>query len=134
MSHLDDARQRLFEGLKTVLPDGRVSKTTPSSVVAPAVWIETPSLSERAQGNSTFIVATFPVMMAVDGDQRVQVLTLDELTARVWDASRIERGNPVSSSPSTIDVGGPNLRAATVNVDIVIVSRNLCNTPIVEEA
>jgi hypothetical protein len=132
VNQLSDARQRLHKALSPILAEGRVHPLPPSQIVSPCIYIETPVGSLSVQGQATLVTANFPVVIVVDGDQKSQVLTLDELIARVWDAIRtVDRGNPTSWSPGSLDVGGVSQRSATVIAEIVITARTLCDPPIV---
>lgn len=129
MDKLTTARQALFDALASVLEDGRVSLYPPAQVVSPCVWIETSRGGLTQSGNSTLLLASFPVVMVVDGDVKPQSLNLDALIARVHDRARTV-GNVNGWSARPIDVGGPTLRAAEMTVDIIITARTLCDPPI----
>lgn len=109
--------------------NGRVQPYPPAQVVAPCVWVEQPTGSTATIGVVAGLVdvATFPVAIVYDGADRAQVAGLDELVARVWDAARTV-GEPTSFRPQTLDVGGPNLRATVVDVEMRIGARTLCGS------
>lgn len=127
MGRLADARDSLFLALEGVLPEGRVHRVTPSTVAAPAVWLDTARVEERSAGNGVIIVATFPAFCVVDGAEKAQLEELDETVARVWDAAEKARNaSPARAQAQPLDVGGPSLRATVVDLEVVITSRTLC--------
>lgn len=130
MDRLTDARNVLFAALSPTLPLGRWSAHPPSSVVAPCGWIETSAASFQSSGNAQILVATFPVVVVADGDVKVQSVSLDQLIATTYDALR-KVGTVVGWSPNSIDVGGPSLRSARIEVSIPITARTLCDPPII---
>lgn len=109
--------------------NGRVSAHPPAQAVPPCVWIEQPTGSTDTVGAAAgrVDVATFPIAVVYDGADRAQVAGLDELVARVWDAARTV-GEPTGFRPQPLDVGGPNLRATVVEVDMHIGARTLCGS------
>lgn len=128
---LTDARNSLYAQLVPLLDAGRVSAYPPASVVAPCYWIETATGGQQTAGSATYFVATFPVVAVVDGDVKIQSLTLDEMIARAVDALRkAKTADVLSWQASSLDVGGPTLRAATIQVAVGLVARTLCDPPL----
>lgn len=127
-SKLEARREELYDALKPLLPEGRVTKYVPAQVVAPCMWIEAARVATNAVGAGGLVMtATFPIVGVVDGSQQNQAATTDEITARMWDAAELVVGATVQDAePSTLDVGGPELRAVTVNVAVPIRGRGLC--------
>jgi len=123
MSAIADARTALHVELVaafTVTP-WRVHRTTPAMVTAPSVWIDSVSLDT----DGPFVVATFPIVIVVDGAVRPQVEALDDKLALVWTvAERV--GLPQTARPQSLDVGGASLRAHTLDVQIPLDARTLC--------
>jgi len=144
VSVLSDARAVLYDALAHVFDDpvpvlggdpiqftaGRSQPYPPQDFVAPCVWVEQPRGSTRQVGTTgltTVDYVTLPVAVVYDGSDRAQVAGLDELVARVWDAARTV-GEPVGFQPQPVDVGGPNLRATVVDVDMPIAALTFCGT------
>lgn len=133
MNRLADARTRLHAALVPILPDGRVHKFAPSSVVSPCIYLDAAAGSVVTQGSTTMLRAVFPVVAIADGDTNPQGLTLDDLTAQIWDRARLAGiSNAVSWSPGNVDVGGVNQRSVTVVVEMFVTARTLCDPPISE--
>ena len=95
------------------------------------MWIDQPNGTEEQVGEFGTVlldVVTFPVAVVYDGADRAQVAGLDELVARVWDAARTV-AHPVRFEPRPVDVGGTNLRATFVDVDMRLGAVTLCAAP-----
>lgn len=104
--------------------------------LTPGGWIDSPTLAASGAG----LVATFPVVFAVDGNDRTQVQRLDALLSIVWTrllAVRIPAGlrlaagstvEPVTAGPEQLDIGGPSTRSITLVVRVPIGTRTLCPT------
>ena len=130
-NRLASARQQLYTALVPALPAGRVTSHPPGQLVSPAVYIDTPTGAIQTEGRGQFLVATFPVICVADGAPKPQALSVDDLIAAVWDASR-DAGTPSGWFSYPLDVGGVSLRAATVNVDVPLIGRTLCDPPLIE--
>jgi hypothetical protein len=128
-NRLSTARLALFTALGPALAPGRVSLHPPGQLVSPAIYIDTPGGTIATEGRGQFLVATFPVVCVADGAPGPQAASVDELIALVWDLSR-EVGTASGWFSYPLDVGGPSLRAATVNVDVPLVGRTLCDPPL----
>ena len=127
LSHVFDQPVPIQDGDPLQFSAERVHAYPPQTVVAPCVWVEQPRGGENVVGDlGTVLVddATFPVAVVYDGSDRAQVAGLDELVARVWDAARTV-GHPIRFEPGPLDVGGPNLRATFVDVDMRIAALTL---------
>jgi hypothetical protein len=122
MSAISDARTELHEVLKTItLATWRVHRTAPAQLTAPCVFIDDWSIVPSA----SLIAVVFPIVAVVDGAQHRQIEELDELGAAVWTAAS-KIGTPRSSTPVSLDVGGPSLRAHQMSVEIVMTASTLC--------
>ena len=109
---------------------GRVAATPPvgNPYVSPYVWIDQPEGAIQTVGTNTRLsIATFPVWIGYDGAVKAQVLGLDDLVAKVWDACfHVPAARPVGWSPSVFDVGGTAVRGVVVNVDVTLGALTLC--------
>ena len=123
MTGVADARTELYEALQSVTPaTWRVFRTAPAQVVAPSTFIDSPSILTNTPG---IVTVSFPVVMVVDGAQHRQLEQLDELLAAVWtEASKV--GNPTTSNPVALDVGGPTLRAQVLTIEIDMAAVAMC--------
>lgn len=143
---LDDARTLLH----TVLADAfelvgwgrdRADRYPPSPIRAPGGWVDAATLSPAGQG----LAAMFPLMIAVDGTDRGQVVRLDALLAVLWerlaalrvptDSERLQRGSMLTlltAGPDDVDLGGVNTRALSFAVQVPIAPRTLCPTVLTE--
>ena len=122
MSAIADARTVLYDTLTLAVTEWwRVHRTTPDTIAAPCMWIDSVSLDTDAP----FVVATFPVVVVVDGTNRRQVEALDDTLAVVWTAAE-QVGLPQTARPQSLDVGGTSLRAHTLDVQIALDARTLC--------
>ena len=127
MNALADARGALAAVLEPIMP-GRVAPYAPGTMFsAPYVWVgDDTGRPERAGSNSTFIVATYPVWIAVDGEDRAQIALLDDLKARVWDACEATAGlQPRQWVPRELS-DRPRTRCAVIDVAVTITARTLC--------
>jgi hypothetical protein len=111
-------------------------------VVIPGGWVDLPTVSSQGAG----LVATFPIIVAVDGAQHEQVRRLDALTAVLLerlralkiplDAPRLPRGSTLqilTAGLDDLDLGNANARAVTVTVQVPIAPRTLCPTALTEQ-
>jgi hypothetical protein len=132
-SRVSDARTALYDALTAAMAPlpWRSHRVTPAQVVAPAVWLESVELVATTVETISVTVATFPVVIVVDGLERRQIEELDDLIARMWDAVRTAGGEPSSSRPVSLDVGGPNLRAQVIRVEYELVAATLCGGELV---
>lgn len=99
-------------------------------VVVPGGWVDAATVSRQGHG----IVATFPLILAVDGTDEKQVERLDALTAILWEllyAAKF-RGAAVdvlTAGLDDLDLGaGVNTRAVTVTAQVPLAVRTLCPT------
>jgi len=124
---VSEARTTLHSALQTVavMQWWRVHRVIPDQIAAPTIYIDSVELAREPFNDATFIVATFPIVMVVDGAVRAQVETLDDMIAHVWDAASAV-GEPSRTRPFSLDAGGPSLRAHTMDVDMPLLARTLC--------
>lgn len=105
----------------------RAYRTPPLQPVTPAVWLGVPIITTLG----SIIGQTWPITMAVDGDQPEQADTLYEIIARVWDEVARESGfNPDAVRPENIAIQGTEgpttAFAAVMSVDCSTGARTMC--------
>lgn len=128
MTAIAEARTELHDALKTVTPSTwRVHRMAPQQITAPMIFIDAFTIGTP---NSGLVNVSFPVVMVVDGTVSAQLEQLDDLTSAVWSAA-VRVGSPLSSSPASLDVGGPSLRAQVLVVEIVMAAITLCSPSLV---
>ena len=125
---VSDARTRLYDAVVAELAEfpWRVHRVTPAQIAAPTVYLDSVELFVDRSTGPGLIVATFPVVMIVDGTVRAQVEALDDLVARVWSALLGIGADPTDARPYALDVGGPSLRAQGVRADVMLQALTLC--------
>lgn len=128
-TRLDVWRTTLHDALRLAfayLGDVRVHAVPPDQVVAPCVWLDVPAVAPDAR-TAGVIATDWPVYLVVDGTERSAVALLDQLVANAWDALDATPGvRVIRSRPTSMDVGGPNLRGVIVDVAASITGRTLC--------
>lgn len=142
---LDDARGILHGVLAATFADvgwavERVDRYPLLTPLTPGGWVDAATLSAQGAG----LVATFPLVFAVDGSDRTQVERLDALLAIVWsrlEAVKIPAGlrlqagstvQPMTAGPQQLDIGGPSVRSITLVVQVPISPRTLCPTALTD--
>jgi hypothetical protein len=131
-NRLADARQRLVDALLPVLP-GRVEPYPPAARwAAPRVWIEQPEITRATLGTRTTVaVATFPIWIAYDGANRAQVVGLDDLVSKCWDAVMHAGADPQLARREQIDISPQSaLRACVLFADVTLSAVTLCLPPV----
>ena len=82
---------------------GRVAATPPTQAPYPPpyIWLDQPDLGIQTAGTNTRLsVVTFPVWIAYDGAVKAQVVGLDDIVAKVWDATlAVAAARPVNADP-----------------------------------
>lgn len=145
---LDDARTLLHAELLATFgrvgwsTDGRVHEYPVINPATPGAWVDVPTLSAQGRG----LVATFPLGVVVDGNERAQVARLDALLAILWErleAVRIPDDSPRLAAGSTLQVmtagpepfdigGGPTTRSTALVVQVPLSPRSLCPTALTD--
>ena len=129
-SKIAEARTSLYDALQgAALAPWRVHRVPPSNPPAPCVWVG-PYVQNL---NGPAIIISFPVVAVYDGVDRRQVEALDDLGAAISDAIWRAKGRPVRSFASTIQLGGPSLRAIEYQADFTVQGVTLC-MPALQEA
>jgi hypothetical protein len=144
---LDDARAALFEAVQRIWvalgwPAERAEQWPPTTVRAPAAWVDVPVMHQApTQAGATF-AATFPVVFAVDGGEQQQVELMDRLLAYGWqelDAVRIgpaggQRAVIVQTfGPEDVDTGGALVRGLVARVQVPLQTRTLCRQKLAQD-
>jgi len=135
MTRTEEARGRLVDVLTPLMPAGRVQRYCPDQVVAPGIWIDQESRDRVRESNVVTTVVTFPIVIVADGAGVAQQRTLTAVADAVWDAANTV-GRCLRSTPGWRDPGAPqspasysgpaSLRAVTIEVELVITARTLC--------
>ena len=128
MGAIADARAKLYAAAQAAVPSmpWRVFDTSPAQVTAPAVWIDSVELGLDVVETAGIIAATFPIYVVVDGTVKAQVAALDELVATLWTEVSCAGGDPISCRSISLDVGGINLRAQVMRVDVLLAAQTFC--------
>lgn len=139
---IDDARKLLHaELLATFAAVGwsaeRALEYPPITPPTPGAWVDVPTLSAQGAG----LVATFPIGVAVDGNERSQVARLDGLLAILWtrlEAVKIPEGlrlvagstlQVMTAGPEQLEIGGgPTVRSIALVAQVPVSVRTLCPT------
>lgn len=133
MKGVRQARRALHAALVPLLNEGRVQPYADGTPVPPWISIGSPRLSRRTESNNnTFTVATFPVVIRVDGSTTAQLEQLDDLVVEVWQRASALPGRwcrAVASTPSTADLAGTgsgSTQTQTVDVEIGVEPISWC--------
>lgn len=143
---LHDALRTMFAALATHAaghPDNvagwhpdRAHLHVPRQVVTPAGWVEVPTVHQAPDATSARLGATFPVFVALDGDDRAQAETQDQVLAVGWDALSAVKVNNLrvtvqTAGPGEIDVGGTTQRGIVFSVQVGLMRSTWCSQTIV---
>lgn len=122
------ARTKLHDALSADagLAPWRVHRVTPTQIAAPCVYLDSVELSLDSVPGAAIVAAIFPVIIVVDGTVRPQIERLDDVLAHVWTAAVEAGGDPQSSRPVALDVGGPTLRAHALRVEMPVLALSMC--------
>lgn len=143
LNALDDARTLVHGAVAAAFTEigwnaERVDRYPLLTPLTPGGWVDAPTLSAQGAG----LVATFPVVFTVDGNDRTQVQRLDALLSLVWSrllavkipaGLRLQEGStvqPMTAGPEQLDIGGPSVRSITLVVQVPISARTLCSIPL----
>lgn len=123
-----DERTKLYDALVAgvAAPSWRVHRTSPSQLVAPCVYLDAVELSIDTSIGAGLVLCTFPVVLVWDGAQGPQIDGLDTLLGEVWTAAVHAGGDPQTSRPLALDVGGPSLRAHVLRVEMFVQALTMC--------
>jgi len=108
----------------------------PRQVVTPCGWVDVPTLHQSPDASSARQAATFPVFVALDGDDRAQAEAQDQILAYGWDAlARVSvpgtRVTVQTAGPGEIDVGGTTARGVVFSVQVGLMRSTWCSQTIV---
>lgn len=134
---LADARELLHAALVDLFvgvgwsPE-RADAYPPATIRTPGAWVDAPTLSPQGHG----LVATFPIVVGVDGTDRGQLKRLDAVIAAGWQAlERVTLPNGavarlVTVGPDDLDLGTITGRAVVFSVALDLTARTLCPEPL----
>lgn len=130
MHRRGEARQALYDVLRPLLPDGRVSAYPADEDVGVQVWVGDPTTNANSSvGPATQINLDFPVHVTFDGSPAAQSAGLDDLVSRVWDAcERASLTFPLRSNPGIplLGAGGGTRSHEILTVRRMLAARTLC--------
>jgi hypothetical protein len=136
---LDDARTVLHGALAAAFTAvgwnaDRVDRYPLMTPIVPGGWVDAATVSRQGAG----LVATFPLVVTVDGNERTQVQRLDALVTIAWgnltavkipDGLRLSTGSTVdvmTAGPEQLDIGGPTVRSVTIVAQVSLAPRTFC--------
>lgn len=144
---LHQALRATFAALAAAEPDDSVAGWHPDRAhlhvprqpVTPCGWVEVPTVHQAPDAASAKLSATFPVFVALDGDDRSQAEAQDRVQAFGWDALRAVKVNGLqvtvqTSGPGEIDVGGATQRGIVFSVQVGLMRSTWCSQTIVPTA
>ena len=116
-------------------PD-RAHPHVPRQVVTPCTWVEVPTVHQSPDAASRAVSATFPVFVALDGEDQAQAVMQDQVLARGWDAITAAsvpgtRVTVQTAGPGEVDVGGATVRGIVFSVQVGLMRSTWCSTTIV---
>lgn len=115
---------------------GRVHPTPPATINTPVLFGDVITVSTQGDG----LVATLPVVLAVDGADSVQIAALDRLMLLVWsalEATRTTNGqvlDVLTAGPTDIDLGGASTVGIVFTVQQGLRPRTLTPQPLVSDS
>jgi hypothetical protein len=116
-------------------PD-RAHLHVPRQPVTPAGWVEVPTVHQSPTAASGGQAATFPVFVALDGEDQAQAQMQDQVLARGWDALAAVQVNGTrvtvqTAGPAEVDVGGTTQRGIVFSVQVGLMRSTWCSQTIV---
>jgi hypothetical protein len=108
----------------------------PRQVVTPCGWVEVPTVHQAPDAAGPRQSATFPVFVALDGEDRAQAEAQDLVLSRGWDhLSRVKvnglRVTVQTAGPGEVDVGGTTVRGVVFSVQAGLMRPTWCSQTIV---
>jgi hypothetical protein len=140
---LHAAGAQLLAELGQLLPDKgfhaeHMDRWPNDQTKVPGGWVDLPTITRVIEASGTpAVVATFPVLFPVNGDDQAQVQLQDHLLSRGWDlfaavqldnadGGRRSGATVQTAGPADIDVGGAVLRGVVFSVQVRLLVRTLC--------
>jgi len=116
-------------------PD-RAHLHVPRQLVTPCGWVEVPTVHQSPTAQAAALSATFPVFVALDGEDRAQAEMQDQVLAYGFDAlDRVTvNGTKITvqtAGPGEVDVGGVTARGIVFSVQVRLLVRTFCSSSIV---
>lgn len=124
-----DARAALYAALVASPYLGgadRVHRYKPRTIATPAVWVGDVTSFGRTVDGFNELALEFELVAVVDGDDTAALELLDTLADALVDAATAAGATLASRRPTTLDVGGPQLRAVAVFADYPVHAPTLC--------
>lgn len=114
----------------------RAHAHVPRQVVTPCGWIEVPTVHQAPDASSGRTAATFPVFVALDGEDRAQAEAQDQVLSRGWDHLSAVKVNQLrvtvqTAGPGEVDVGGTTVRGIVFSVQAALMRSTWCSQTIV---
>jgi hypothetical protein len=108
----------------------------PRQVVTPCGWIEVPTVHQAPDQRGPRLSATFPVFVALDGEDRAQAEAQDLVLSRGWDhLARVKvaglQATVQTAGPGEVDVGGATVRGIVFSVQVGLMRSTWCSQSIV---
>jgi len=116
-------------------PD-RAHPHVPRQLVTPCGWVEVPTVHQAPDAASAKLSATFPVFVALDGEDRAQAEAQDLVLSRGWDHLAAVKVNGLrvtvqTAGPGEVDVGGTTVRGVVFSVQVGLMRSTWCSQSIV---
>ena len=141
---LHQALRATFAALAAAEPDDSVAgwhpdrahPHIPRQLVTPCGWVEVPTVHQSPDAAGRSQSATFPVFVALDGEDQAQAVMQDQVLARGWDALTAVTVNGTrvtvqTAGPGEIDVGGTTQRGIVFSVQVGLLRSTWCSQTIV---
>jgi hypothetical protein len=108
----------------------------PRQLITPCGWVEVPTVHQAPDSASRAQAATFPVFVALDGEDRAQAEAQDQVLAYGWDALTAASvpGTKVTvqtAGPGEVDTGGTTQRGVVFSVRVQLMRSTWCSQTIV---
>jgi hypothetical protein len=116
-------------------PD-RAHLHVPRQPVTPCGWPDVPTVHQSPTAQAAAVSATFPVFVALDGEDQAQARMQDQVLAYGFDAlNRVTvnrtRITVQTAGPGEVDVGGVTQRGIVFSVQVQLMVRTFCSSSIV---
>lgn len=116
-------------------PD-RASEHVPRQLVTPCGWVEVPTVHQAPDGAGARLSATFPVFVALDGEDQAQAQAQDQVLSRGWDHLAAVKVNGLrvtvqTAGPGEVDTGGTVARGVVFSVQVGLMRSTWCSQTIV---
>lgn len=108
----------------------------PRQVITPCGWVDVPTVHQAPDAASARSAATFPVFVALDGEDQAQAVAQDLVLSRGWDHLAAVQVNGLrvtvqTAGPGEVDVGGATARGIVFSVQVGLMRSTWCSQTIV---